>query len=214
MSSSSSETVDLSVIVPVCLLGRLQGPVLACPAADESVAPGTGIRRRPASAGRSTPSLTRGPLPAVNEQCEQLVYHVVIQRPATTRLVGAPVESRLLDLEEAIRCVRLCDVDYQVVGEQQFCQRVGSIGAKRPVRLTIQAIIHREVGVHPSTIDTTIVLAHVEGVFEVVEVAHLQVAVDLIKLLQLQDYVLDLGAADPLDADRELAGDYRLADHS
>ena len=46
---------------------------------------------------------------------------------------------------------------------------------------------------HPSTVDTTIVLAHVEGVFKVVEVAHLQVAVDLIKALQLQDYVLDLG---------------------
>ena len=65
---------------------------------------------------------------------------------------------------------------------------------------------------HPSTVDTTIVLAHVEGVFKVVEVAHLQVAVDLIKALQLQDYVLDLGA-NPLDADRELAGDHRLADH-
>ena len=92
-------------------------------------------------------------------------------------------------------------------------QGVGAIRAERPVRLTIQAIIHREVGVHPSTVDATIVLAHVEGVFEVVEVAHLQVAVDLVKLLQLQDHVLDLGAADPLDADRELAGDHRLADH-
>ena len=66
---------------------------------------------------------------------------------------------------------------------------------------------------HPSTVGATIVLAHVEGVFEVVEVAHLQVAVDLIKLLQLQDYVLDLGAADALDSDRELASDHRLADH-
>ena len=27
------------------------------------------------------------------------------------------------------------------------------------------------------------------------------------------DHVLDLRAADPLDADRELAGDHRLADH-
>ena len=67
---------------------------------------------------------------------------------------------------------------------------------------------------HPSTIDTTIVLAHVEGVFKVVKVAYLQVAVDLIKLLQLQDHILDLWAAYPLDADRELAGDHRLADHS
>ena len=61
---------------------------------------------------------------------------------------------------------------------------MGSIGAKRPIYFPIQTIIHCEVGVHPSTIDTTIVLAHVEGVFKVVEVAYLQVAVDLIKLLQ------------------------------
>ena len=127
--------------------------------------------------------------------------------------MGAPVEGRLLDLKEAVRGVRLCDVDYQVVGEQQLGQGVDTIRAKRPVRLTIQAIIHREVGVHPSTVDATIVLAHVEGVFEVVEVAHLQVAVDLVKLLELQDHVLDLGSADPLDSDRELAGDHRLADH-
>ena len=73
--------------------------------------------------------------------------------------------------------------------------------------------MERQVGVQPGAVGATIVLAHVEGVFEVVEVAQLQVAVDLVKLLQLQDHVLDLGAADPLDSDRELAGDHRLADH-
>src|SRR6476646_11459139 len=75
---------------------------------------------------------------AVNDQRKQLVYHIVIQRPSTTRLVGAPVEGRLLDLKEAVRCVRLCDVDYHVVGEQQLCQGVDTIRAKRPVNLTIQ----------------------------------------------------------------------------
>src|SRR5262249_3324928 len=70
-----------------------------------------------------------------------------------------------------------------------------------------------EVGVQPGTVGATIVLAHVEGIFEIIEVAHLQVAVDLVKLLHRHDRILDLGATDPLNADRELAGDDSLADY-
>ena len=90
---------------------------------------------------------------------------------------------------------------------------MGAIRVKRPVGLTIPAIVTGQVGMHPSAINATVDLAHVEGVFEIVEVAHLQVAVDLVKLLQPQDHVLDLWAADPIDADRGAASDYSLADH-
>src|SRR5215813_15283436 len=88
-----------------------------------------------------------------------------------------------------------------------------AIGAERPVSLAIQAIEECEVGVQPGTVGATIVLAHVEDVLKVIEVAHLQVPVDLVKLLHRHDCVLDLGATDPLNADRELAGDDSLADH-
>src|SRR5215471_3521392 len=90
---------------------------------------------------------------------------------------------------------------------------MGAIRAKRPVSLAIQAIEECEVGVQPGTVGANIVLAHVEGVFEIIEVAHLQVAVDLVKLLHRHDRILDFRATDPLDADRELAGDDSLADH-
>ena len=67
---------------------------------------------------------------------------------------------------------------------------------------------------HPSAINATVDLAHVEGVFEIVEVAHLQVAVDLVKLLQPQDHVLDfLAWPTRSTADRQLASDDKLADH-
>src|SRR5215469_8910081 len=88
-----------------------------------------------------------------------------------------------------------------------------AIRAERPVSLTIQAIEECEVGVQPGTVGATIVLAHVEGVFEIIEVAHLQVTVDLVKLLHRHDRVLDLGANDSLDADRELACDDSRSDH-
>jgi hypothetical protein len=59
---------------------------------------------------------------SVNEQREQLVYHVVVQRSATTRLVGPPVKGCLLNLKEAVGGVWPRHVDDQVVGEQQFGQ--------------------------------------------------------------------------------------------
>ena len=121
----------------------------------------------------------------VDEQRVERVHHVVVQRPAAARFVGAPVERRLLDLEVAVRGVRLRDVDHQVVGEQQLGQRVGAVRAERPVDLAVQAVIEREVGVQPGAVGAAIVLAHVEGVFQVVEVADLQVAVDLVELLHL-----------------------------
>ena len=90
---------------------------------------------------------------------------------------------------------------------------MGAVWGRRPVRLAVQAIYGGEVSVQPGAVDATVVLAHVEGVFEVVEVAHLQIAVDLVELLRRQHVVLDLGAAEPFYADRELAGDHRLAYH-
>src|SRR5215470_10093898 len=90
---------------------------------------------------------------------------------------------------------------------------MGAIRAKRPVSLAIQAIEECEVGVQPGTVGATIISAHVEGVFKVIEVAHFQVSVDLVKLLHRHDRILDLGATDPLDTDRELAGDHSLADY-
>ena len=140
-------------------------------------------------------------------------HRVVVQRSAPARLVRASLEHRPFDLEVAVLGVRLGDVHHQVVVEQQLGQRVGAVRAERPVRLAVQAVDGGEVGVQPGAVGAAVVLAHVEGVFQVVEIADLQIAVDLVELLHRHDDVLDLGAAEPLDADRELAGDHRLADH-
>src|SRR4029453_4401491 len=106
--------------------------------------------------------------------------------------------------------VRLRDVDYQIIVEQQIGERMGAVWERRPIDLAGQAIYGGEVGVQPGAVDATVVFTHVEGVFEIVEIAHLQIAVDLVELLRLQHVVLDLGAAEPFYADRELAGDHRL----
>src|SRR5688500_10289842 len=90
---------------------------------------------------------------------------------------------------------------------------MGAVWERRPVRLAVQAIDRGEVGVEPGTVRSSVVLAHVEGVFEVVEVSDLQIAVDLVELLRRKEVVLDLGAAEPFDADRELAGHHRLSYH-
>ena len=51
-----------------------------------------------------------------------------------------------------------------------------------------------------------------EAVFHVVDVADLEIAVDLVELLRREQQILDLGPADPLDADVELAARQRLGD--
>src|SRR4051794_13312309 len=51
-----------------------------------------------------------------------------------------------------------------------------------------------------------------ERVLHVVEVANLEVSIDLIELLGPQHQVLDLGPPDALDADVELAAGQRLGD--
>ena len=153
------------------------------------------------------------PVAGVDEQRVEGVHHVVVERSAPARLVRASLEHRPFDLEAAVLGVRLRDVHHQVVVEQQLGQRVGAVRAERPVRLAVQAVDRGEVGVQPGAVGAAVVLAHVEGVFQVVEIADLQIAVDLVELLHRHDHVLDLGAAEPLDADRELAGDHRLADH-
>ena len=71
---------------------------------------------------------------------------------------------------------------------------MGAIRAEAS-QLAVKAIVEGQVGVQPGTVGATIVLAHVECIFEVVEIAQLHVAIDLVKLLQLQDHVLDLWAA-------------------
>src|SRR4029453_15819355 len=109
--------------------------------------------------------------------------------------------------------VRLRDVDYQIIVEQQIGERMGAVWERRPIDLAVQAIYGGGVGVQPGAVGATVVFTHVEGVFEIVEIAHLQIAVDLVELLRRQHVVLDLGAAEPFYADRELAGHHRLANH-
>ena len=128
--------------------------------------------------------------------------------------MGASVERRLFDLEVAIRGERLGDVHDHVVGEQQVGQRVGAVRPQWPVRLAVQAVDRGEVGVELGAVGARVVLAHAEGVFQVVEIADLQVAIDLVELLHRQDHVLDLRLAEALDADRDLPGHHRLAHHA
>ena len=80
------------------------------------------------------------PLSGVNKQRKQRVHRIILQRPAAARLVGAPIEGRLLDLKEAVRGVRPRGVDHQVISKQQLSQGMDASRAKRPVRLAIQAI--------------------------------------------------------------------------
>ena len=91
-------------------------------------------------------------LAGVNKQRKQRVHRIILQRPAAACLVGAPIEGRLLDLKEAVGSVRSCDVDHQVVGQQQLGQGMDAIRAERPVSLAIQAIEECEVGVQPGTV--------------------------------------------------------------
>ena len=93
---------------------------------------------------------------------------------------------RPFDLEVAVLGERLGDIHHQIIVEQQLGERVGAVGPERPVRLAVQAIDGGEVGVEPGAVGAAVVLAHVEGVFQVVEVSDLQIAVDLVELLHRQ----------------------------
>ena len=63
--------------------------------------------------------------------------------------MGASLEHRAFDLEEAVLGERLGDVHHQVVVEQQIGERVGAVRPERPVRLAVQAVDRGEVGVQP-----------------------------------------------------------------
>src|SRR6516162_1521067 len=83
---------------------------------------------------------------------------------------------------------------------------------KRPVDLSVQRIVKGEIGIHPRAVCANIVGSKCEGVFTVVKVTDLQVAVDLIEHFEAQGDILDLRAADSFDAGRLWACPQRLAD--
>ena len=58
-----------------------------------------------------------------------------------------------------------------------------------------------------------IVSPHVEGVFQVVKVANLQIAIDGVLVLRAHNDILHLRATGALQADRELADCHSFADH-
>src|SRR5262245_28260685 len=84
---------------------------------------------------------------------------------------------------------------------------------ERPIDFSIESVVECKIGVHPPPIDVEIVGHDVEGILAVVEIADFKIFVDLIELLPAQSDVLDFGSADPLDANRPLAGRERLAHH-
>ena len=90
---------------------------------------GEGLRRRPR---RRVDAVADGrPVPGVDDQREQAIHDVVVERPAAARLVLRTAERGDLRLEEgALLDVRLRDVDDEVVGEQELGQRVDAVAVE------------------------------------------------------------------------------------
>ena len=152
---------------------------------------------------------------ARDDEREEGVHDVVVERASATRGVLALLASCALELEEgALFAVGTADVDDQVVGEPQARQRMVAVCVRRPVRLAVEPVPEREVRVQAREISRLVGLGEVEPVLHVVEVADVDVAVHLVELLRGEQHVLHLGPADALDADVELPTRQRLRDHA
>ena len=121
--------------------------------------------------------------------------------------------ARSISRNEPCSAYGLPRIDDEVVGENELGQRMGAVAVRRPVRLAVEAVPEREIGVEPRPVCADVALGEVERVLHVVEVADLEVAVHRIELLRRQHQVLHLRPADPLDPHRELAPRQRLGDH-
>src|SRR4051794_12291158 len=89
-----------------------------------------------------------------------------------------------------------------------------SVGVRLPLRLPVQSVPESEVRVQSRTVGAEVRGGEMEAVLHVVDVADLQVTVDLVELLRRKQHVLDLGPTDPLEANVELPTRQRLRDHS
>ena len=119
-----------------------------------------------------------------------------------------------LDLEEgALVCVRLSDVDDEVVREHELRQRVYPVAVHGPVDLPVEAVPESEVCVQPCAICGHVSLGQLEDVLHVVEVANFEVAVHRVELLWGQHQVLHLGPAHAFDSNVELASRQGLRHH-
>src|SRR5256885_13789473 len=83
---------------------------------------------------------------------------------------------------------------------------------ERPISFSVEAIVESEIGVQPCAIRSNVVLGKVEGVFIVVQVANLEIAIDWIKYLCTESDILDFRSANPFQPDRPFAGRQSLGD--
>src|SRR5271169_1489027 len=82
-----------------------------------------------------------------------------------------------------------------------------------PVRLSVETIVEGEIGVKSRANRPDIVLGKVEGVFVVVEIANLQIPIDLIERLGAQGDVLDFRPANSFQPDLPFTRRQRFADN-
>ncbi|CAM5723042.1 hypothetical protein SHIRM173S_06248 [Streptomyces hirsutus] len=149
---------------------------------------------------------------AADQQGVERVDDVVLGRPAAAGGVRAAREHGALDLEVAAVGERLGRVDDEEVRQQQLGQGVDALIVERPVGLAVQPVEEGQIGAQPGAVGSDVVLAQVEGVLRVVEVADLEIAVDGIELRAPHDDVLDLRSAHALQPDRVTVGGHGLAD--
>ena len=159
----------------------------------------------------STPSVIVRPESGVDELGEDPVHDVIVQSSATARLVRFATSGGQLDLEEgSLLDVRLGEVDDEVVSEHQVGERMATAGFDRPVLLAVQAVPERQVGIEPRSEGTRVGVTEMERVLHVVEIADLEVAVDLVELPGCEHHVLHLGTPYALDPHIELSPGQRL----
>ena len=161
----------------------------------------------------STPSRITGPLPALMSIVKIVsITSSLSARPPHVEC-GRPLHHRLLDLEDTTPA-RHTAWSRRRPGSRRG--RARSAGACRPrygqSSLPSRPSQKREIRIQPRAVRAHVAIREMEAVLHVVDVADLEIAVDLVELLGRQQQVLDLRPADPLDADADLATRQRLRD--
>src|SRR5258708_30908848 len=89
-----------------------------------------------------------------------------------------------------------------------------ALRVERRISVAVEAVVESEIGVQAGAIRTNVVLGDVEGVFIVVQVANLEIPIDLIEYLRAEANILDFRPADAFQPDRPFAGRQSLANDS